>query len=167
MFSAPIPHNEAERLATLHSYAILDTPPEQGYDDVTQLAAFICGTPISLVSLIDKDRQWFKSERGLGARETPRSQSFCANTLVDAQTLIVEDAQTDPRFKDNPLVLGDPKIRFYAGAPIVDTGGHVLGTVLRYRYRTSWTVTGPDRGTRSTRTSGHGVDRTAQVNLTP
>ncbi len=128
-FSAPIPHDEAERLATLRSYGILDTLPEQSYDDVTKLAAFICDTPISLVSLVDEDRQWFKSERGLGARETPRSQSFCANTLADAQTLIVNDAWTDVRFKDNPLVVGDPGIRFYAGAPIVAPGGHVMGTV--------------------------------------
>jgi PAS domain S-box-containing protein len=126
---APIPENEAERIATLRSYGVLDTLPEQSYEDITKLAAFICETPISLVSLIDQDRQWFKSERGLGARETPRSESFCANTLVDAQTLIVKDARTDPRFKDNPLVLGDPNIRFYAGAPIVAPGGHVMGTV--------------------------------------
>ena len=128
-YSSTIPDNEAERLATLRSYGILDSLPEQSYEDITKLAAFICGTPISLVSLIDEDRQWFKSERGLGASETPRSQSFCANTLVDAQTLIVNDALTDARFKDNPLVLGYPNIRFYAGAPIVAPGGHVMGTV--------------------------------------
>jgi PAS domain S-box-containing protein len=128
-FPAPIPNHETERLATLRSYGVLDTLPEQSYEDITKLAAFICGTPISLVSLVDGDRQWFKSERGLGVQETPRSQSFCANTLVDAQTLIVEDASTDPRFKDNPLVTGNPNIRFYAGAPIVAPGGHVMGTV--------------------------------------
>ena len=124
-----IPYIESERLATLRSYGVLDTLPEQSFEDITKLAAFICETPISLVSLIDEDRQWFKSERGLGVRETPRSQSFCANTLVEAQTLIVNDARTDARFKDNPLVLGDPNIRFYAGAPIVAPSGHVLGTV--------------------------------------
>ena len=129
MFSAPVPHDEAERIETLRSYAILDTEPEQAYDDVTRLAAFICGTPISLVSLVDGDRQWFKSEWGLGARETPRSQSFCANALADGRTFIVEDAQADSRFKDNPLVTGDPNIRFYAGAPIVAPNGQVLGTV--------------------------------------
>jgi PAS domain S-box-containing protein len=128
MSLAPIPHNETDRLATLRSYGILDTLPEQCYEDITKLAAFICGTPISLVSLIDQDRQWFKSQRGLGARETPRSQSFCANTLADAQTLVVADARTDPRFRDNPLVLGDPNIRFYAGAPII-AAGQVMGTV--------------------------------------
>jgi PAS domain S-box-containing protein len=129
MFSAPIPPDEAKRIETLLSYAVLDTEPEQAYDDLTKLAAFICGTPISLVSLVDRDRQWFKSEWGLGARETPRSQSFCANTLVDRQTLVVEDAQADSRFRDNPLVTGDPNIRFYAGAPIVAPNGQVLGTV--------------------------------------
>ncbi|WP_232298973.1 sensor histidine kinase [Granulicella tundricola] len=126
---SPIPAHESERLKTLRAYGVLDTLPEQSYEDITKLAAFICETPISLISLVDSDRQWFKSERGLGAHQTPRSQSFCANTLVDAQTLIVTDARTDPRFKDNPLVLGDPNIRFYAGAPIVAPGGLVMGTV--------------------------------------
>jgi PAS domain S-box-containing protein len=129
MPDAPIPNHEIERLETLRSYGILDTLPEQSYEDITKLAAFICETPISLVSLIDSDRQWFKAERGLGVRETPRSQSFCANTLVDAQTLVVSDAHTDIRFRDNPLVLGDPNIRFYAGAPIIAPDGQVMGTV--------------------------------------
>jgi PAS domain S-box-containing protein len=120
---------EGERLEALQEFGILDTLPEQGYEDVTELAALICGTPISLISLVDRDRQWFKSTLGLGATETPRSQSFCAHTIGDAKMLIVEDAKSDARFRDNPLVLGDPNIRFYAGAPIVEKNGHVLGTV--------------------------------------
>jgi PAS domain S-box-containing protein len=120
---------EQDRLAALHEYAVLDSLPEQGYDDITELAAFICGTPISLISFIDQDKQWFKAKHGLDVTETPRSASFCAHTLETAETLIVEDAQADPRFKDNPLVLGDPNIRFYAGAPIVNKSGYVLGAV--------------------------------------
>ncbi len=120
---------EQGRLAALRDYAVLESLPEQGYDDITELAAFICDTPISLISFIDHDKQWFKSKRGLDVDQTPRSVSFCAHTLETAETLIVEDAQSDPRFKDNPLVLGDPNIRFYAGAPIVNGGGFVLGAV--------------------------------------
>jgi len=119
---------ELARLEKLRSFAVLDSLPEQGYEDVTALASFICGTPISLISFVDEQRQWFKSEVGLGARETPRTQSFCANTISTRETLVVEDARTDPRFRDNPLVLGNPNIRFYAGAPIVQDG-YVLGTV--------------------------------------
>lgn len=121
--------DEETRLAALKRYSVLDTLPEAGYDDVTKLASFICDTPISLVSLVDAERQWFKSAIGLPIRETPREESFCALTLGTAETLIVEDATTDPRFRDNSLVFGDPNIRFYAGAPIVEPGGQVLGTV--------------------------------------
>ncbi|RXH56863.1 GAF domain-containing sensor histidine kinase [Granulicella sibirica] len=120
---------EEARLAALKRYSVLDTMPEMGYDDVTRLASFICDTPISLVSLVDADRQWFKSVQGLPIRETPREESFCALTLGTAETLIVEDATADPRFRNNSLVFGDPNIRFYAGAPIVEPGGEVLGTV--------------------------------------
>jgi two-component system NtrC family sensor kinase len=127
--SAPIPDNDSARLSALREYAILDTLPEQAYDDLTELASFIGGTPISLISLVDKERQWFKSTQGLDAHETPRSQSFCAHTIPDARTLIVEDALLDVRFADNPLVLGDSGIRFYAGAPLIDPHGHVLGAL--------------------------------------
>ena len=123
------PLSEETRLAALDAYSILDSLPEQGYDDITALASFICGTPISLVSLVASDRQWFKSKLGLGVSETPRNQSFCACTIPTAQPLIVEDARLDPRFANNPLVVGDPNIRFYAGAPIIAPGGHILGTV--------------------------------------
>ena len=124
----PSSDQESARLETLRSFFILDSPPEQSFEDVTALASFICDTPISLVSFVDEQRQWFKAELGLGSRETPRSQSFCANIIPTQEMLVVEDAQIDPRFRDNPLVLGGPKIRFYAGAPIMQ-GGHVLGTV--------------------------------------
>ncbi len=121
--------DEKARLAALHRYSILDTSPEQIYDDVAALASIICGTPMSMVTLVDADRQWFKSAVGSDLKETPRSISFCAHTLGTARTLIVKDAQQDPRFMDNPSVTGAPGIRFYAGAPIVEPGGHVLGTV--------------------------------------
>jgi two-component system NtrC family sensor kinase len=134
MVPVPIPPDEEERLAALNRYAILDTLPEQDYEDVTLMASYICGTPISLVSLVDRDRQWFKSVAGMKIRETCRAESFCAHVLVppDAalpQTLVVEDALLDERFATNPLVLGSPGIRFYAGAPLVAPGGAVLGTV--------------------------------------
>ena len=121
--------DEIRRLEALAGYNILDSLPEQGYEDVTELASFICGTPIALINFIDRDRQFFKSERGLGTREVPREHSICANTLATARTLVIEDALADPRFKDNPYVVGNPNIRFYAGAPIVEKGGHILGTV--------------------------------------
>jgi PAS domain S-box-containing protein len=120
---------EIERLEVLRQSGVLDSAAEARYDDITRLAALICGTPISLISFVDKDRQWFKSQVGLGTTETPRSQSFCAHTIGPKTTLVVPDATADSRFSSNPLVLGDPNIRFYAGAPIVEKGGHVLGTV--------------------------------------
>ncbi len=120
---------ESSRLRSLHAAGILDTLPEQHYEDIAELASFICGTPISLVSFVGDDRQWFKAERGLGVRETPRSQSFCAHTIDTGSTLVVEDASSDPRFTGNPLVTGNPNIRFYAGAPVFDDSGQVLGTV--------------------------------------
>jgi GAF domain-containing protein len=121
--------DENARLAALHRYSILDTSPEQIYDDVTALASLICGTPISLVTLLDADRQWFKATTGINIKETPRSVSFCAHTITTSETLIVKDAQKDPRFMTNPAVTGPPGIRFYAGAPIIEPDGHVLGTV--------------------------------------
>lgn len=121
--------DENARVAALKRYSILDTLPEQIYDDVTALASLICGTPMSLVSLVDADRQWFKSSVGTDIRETPRAVSFCAHTIGTSKTLIVKDAQQDSRFKSNPVVTGPPGIRFYAGAPIVEPNGHVLGTV--------------------------------------
>jgi two-component system NtrC family sensor kinase len=134
MIQGPYSAEEETRLAALERYAILDTLPEQEYEDVTLMASYICGTPIALISLVDRERQWFKSTTGLPLRETSRESSFCAHTLksredAEPETLIVPDALEDERFADNPLVLGGPGIRFYAGAPLIAPGGLVLGTV--------------------------------------
>src|ERR1700744_5536127 len=120
---------EAQRLAALESYNILDTLPEKEYDAITRLASYICQVPIALISLIDGERQWFKSKVGLGADETPRADAFCHHTIQSDEILEVEHAQTDKRFKDNNLVTGDPHIQFYAGAPLIDPEGHRLGSL--------------------------------------
>jgi len=124
-----IPANESDRLVALDRYHILDTLPEQVYDDLTQLAADICGTPIALISLIDRDRQWFKSRVGLDATETPRDISFCGHAVAANATLNVPDASQDPRFANNPLVTQAPNIRFYAGVPLITHDRYVLGTL--------------------------------------
>ncbi len=129
MSAPPLPAHEAARLAALASYDILDTAREQAYDDFTAMAAAICGTPIALISLIDRDRQWFKSEIGLECHQTSRDQAFCAHVIVENHTMVVADATMDARFHDNPLVVGTPNIRFYAGAPLVTSDGHGLGTL--------------------------------------
>ena len=126
---ATLPETEAVRLQLLRDYDILDTPSEAEFDDFTLLASQICGTPIALISLIDEERQWFKSRVGLDVPETCRDVAFCAHALHHTEVFLVPDAYQDPRFCDNPLVTGDPFIRFYAGAPLLTAGGHALGTL--------------------------------------
>lgn len=123
------PANEQERLKALHQLNILDTPAEAAFDNLTALTADIMGVPIALVSLIDHDRQWFKSCIGLGAPETARDISFCTHAVFEESVFVVEDAKADERFADNPLVTGEPFIRFYAGAPLYSEQGFILGTL--------------------------------------
>jgi signal transduction histidine kinase len=122
--------NETERLQLLNSYSILDTLPEEDFDNITAIASQICNIPISLITLIDNDRQWFKSHHGLDATETPRDYAFCAHAIHDNdKVFIVEDARKDERFHDNPLVTGSPKVVFYAGVPLNNNVGLPLGTL--------------------------------------
>ena len=129
MPQAPIPDNDRIRLAALAQCKVLDTEPEPTFDAMTRLAARVCETPIALVSLVDRDRQWFKSRVGLDVDETPRDQAFCGYSILSDEMLVITDAATDPRTADNPLVLGGPKIRFYAGVPLCLSSGEALGTL--------------------------------------
>ncbi|WP_100637924.1 ATP-binding protein [Marinobacter salexigens] len=124
-----VPANEGERQAALDQLRILDTPPEERFDRLTRMAARLLDAPIAVISLIDRDRQWFKSCIGLDMNQTPRSLSFCGHAILDSHTLVVEDTLNDERFHNNPVVLNGPKIRFYAGKPILSGDGHALGTL--------------------------------------
>ncbi|KPW89953.1 Sensor histidine kinase/GAF domain hybrid protein [Pseudomonas syringae pv. coryli] len=127
---APLPASEEERVLSLEHLKILDSAPEQDFDDIVLLATTLCDAPIALVSLVDRERQWFKACIGLDVQETHRDLAFCAHAILQpSDVLVVEDATTDPRFRESPLVLGPPYIRFYAGAPIRTEAGHALGTV--------------------------------------
>ena len=129
MIKPAIPSDESRRLQTLRDLRLLDTPPEERFDRVTRLAKQLFSTPIALVSLVDADRQWFKSRQGLDAEETSRDISFCGHAILDDKIMVVNDAETDQRFCDNPLVCGDPGIRFYAGYPLAAPDGSRVGTL--------------------------------------
>ena len=123
MITPTIPVNEAKRLEALFEYRVLDTAPESNFDELTELIARVLDVPIALVSLIDEKRQWFKSHHGLDASETPREYAFCGHAILDDELFVIEDSHIDERFKDNPLVTGDPHVRFYAGMPLITRDG--------------------------------------------
>src|SRR5437016_8027804 len=127
--TAPIPKNEKQRLKVLWQYSVLDTMPEEIFDDLTELAARICEAPVAMITLVDEDRQWFKAKVGVSIKETSRDISFCAHAITQPGLFIVPDATRDERFAKNPLVKSDPKVRFYAGAPLVSPDGYALGTL--------------------------------------
>src|SRR5882724_8066297 len=127
--TAPLPASEKKRLKVLWQYQVLDTVPEEVFDDLTELAARICEAPIAMITLVDEDRQWFKSKLGVTVSETSRDISFCTHAIGQPELFIVPDATLDERFAQNPLVTSDPQIRFYAGAPLVTPDGHALGTL--------------------------------------
>jgi PAS domain S-box-containing protein len=129
MTRPPAPPGEYERLAALRSYAVLDTPPEAVFDDLTQLAAHICQAPIALITLIDEHRQWLKSAVGFNPQEVPRAITFCTHAILQPEVFVVSDATRDPRFSENPFVTGEPHIRFYAGCPLLTPNGEALGTL--------------------------------------
>ena len=125
----PIPQDETDRVQALLNYKVLDTPPEVEFDNLVALASYISGTPVAMISLVDSDRQWFKAKVGTTVTETARDVAFCAHAICQTDLFVVRDALADYRFKTNPLVTGDPHIRFYAGAPLVTPEGHAVGTL--------------------------------------
>lgn len=130
MATAPRPSkDETARVAALQKYAILDTEPEQAFDDLVLLASFVCSAPIAMISLVDEDRQWFKSKVGLPISETPREIAFCSVAIRQPDVFVVPDTLNDERFRNNPLVTSEPNVRFYAGAPLINEEGHALGTI--------------------------------------
>lgn len=125
----PVAHDEADRLLALDAARLVDTPPESVFDRLTWLASQVTDSPMALISLLTSRRQWFKSRIGIDAGETPRDWAFCSHAILQNGLFVVEDATRDPRFQDNPLVVGEPHIRFYAAFPLLDGGNHPLGTL--------------------------------------
>jgi hypothetical protein len=129
MIIAQLPSDEELRLQSLKSLEILDTPAEKEFDDIVELASYVCNVPVSLITLLDRDRQWFKSKKGIEMEATEREYAFCSHAILQDEIFEVKDTLTDQRFVDNPLVNADPAIRFYAGTPIYSPGGYKLGTI--------------------------------------
>jgi GAF domain-containing protein len=140
---ATIPDDEEQRIASLRELKILDTEPEERFDRVTRIAAALFDVPMALISLVDEDRQWFKSCVGLETKETPRDAAFCAHVVYNREPMIVADTLQDARFADNPLVIDEPRIRFYAGYPLIIEGGSCIGTLCLLDTRPR-SLEGPD-----------------------
>ena len=162
----PDTQDEQARLAALKGYGVLDTPNEAEFDDIVREAARVLGTPIALISLIDADRQWFKAKVGLEASEAPRSISFCTHAIRGPDILVVEDATEDDRFASNPLVTGDPHIRFYAGTPLKTPGGKRIGRQVP-RSRRSWQRSQSERSSRWRSAPGEIGRKTGKRSFSP
>lgn len=132
---APIPHDDKERVTSLRRLGLLDTAPEERFDRITRTARRLFGVDTALVSLVDADRQWFKSKQGLASDEFPREISFCGHAIVDSDVFVIPDTRDDDRFGDNPLVTSDPTVRFYAGCPIAGPDGSLVGTLCLIDHR--------------------------------